>query len=433
MAASIDIILQAYDDTAPAYESAIDNAENYVSRVKDVSAETQQASGRGFGSAMVSAALFGAKVVAVGAIVGGAAALIWKHFDTIKEAGKSAFNWIGETVGGMVDWIQASVVPGITSAIDSIIGGFYAWLDNVKIVVGGVVNALLSGDIGLAAGIVWDTLKLAWESGKDGVLGIWDQFGIALVDTLTKHMKGVLQVWNEAVNFIAKQIATVNSGLSSAEKWEHKKNMEGLNKKASAQEAAGDVEGAKRTRELAARLQSKMDEAAEAANAVDAMIDRITLETRKQIGDGTFGDVLRQKAAGEREQRQNVIDKQIAELVGKINKANDQAGPDAIANAISKIKGFAVDAWKSVIGGKSGKSGSSATDPIFAPLEDQRFITGVRARAMDDQRNREQKRDDENNAVLKFIKDWLERQVPGVLKGGVKAGVEAAKGGGVKL
>ncbi len=46
---------------------------------------------------------------------------------------------------------------------------------------GGIADALAAGDIGLAAQILWNTLKLWWLKGTEGLRRIWIDFKAGFV------------------------------------------------------------------------------------------------------------------------------------------------------------------------------------------------------------------------------------------------------------
>ena len=80
---------------------------------------------------------------------------------------------------------------------------------------GGIADALAAGDIGLAAQILWNTLKLWWLKGTEGLRRIWIDFKAGFVKVFAEAFYGGLKVarkvwewleigWTETTAFFAK-------------------------------------------------------------------------------------------------------------------------------------------------------------------------------------------------------------------------------------
>ncbi|MCY2927781.1 MAG: hypothetical protein NT031_20550 [Planctomycetota bacterium] len=65
---------------------------------------------------------------------------------------------------------------------------------------GGIADALAAGDIGLAAKILWQTLKLWWLTGVNWITGIWSS-GLASVKIFFARVWGGIRlIWEDVVN-----------------------------------------------------------------------------------------------------------------------------------------------------------------------------------------------------------------------------------------
>lgn len=89
-------------------------------------------------------------------------------------------------------------------------------LGAVDRVAGGVRDALMAGDIGLAAEILWLTLKLIWQKGMDALnvvwtagLGVW--FGA--LAAVQQAMHGLEVAWIEVTAFLSKTWTGFTSGF----------------------------------------------------------------------------------------------------------------------------------------------------------------------------------------------------------------------------
>jgi len=86
-------------------------------------------------------------------------------------------------------------------------------------------DALAAGDIGLAANVFWQTLKLAWQTGITALKGQWFDWKASFLDTATDAFYGVLvlsvqitsklkSVWAEAMGAIKKTAYTTAEGFA---------------------------------------------------------------------------------------------------------------------------------------------------------------------------------------------------------------------------
>ena len=167
----------------------------------------------GIGALASAASVAGTVIGALGAIIG------------------ALFSPIGAVIAGVAA-LGAVIVTQTTTgqqALGMLSGGFQTLQDDAVDAWGGIADALAAGDIGLAAKIVWATLKLEWERGTSFLLNFWDAavagfaqifasawYGIqtvfwnvvyALADAWDWVVGGITKAWNTAVGWIAGKLA----------------------------------------------------------------------------------------------------------------------------------------------------------------------------------------------------------------------------------
>jgi hypothetical protein len=78
----------------------------------------------------------------------------------------------------------------------------------------GIADALMAGDIALAAKVLWASLKLAWLKGTEGLRSTWESFQAGLVSvfidlaaTLKKTWADFLRLWRSATEVTANWLA----------------------------------------------------------------------------------------------------------------------------------------------------------------------------------------------------------------------------------
>ncbi len=167
----------------------------------------------GIGALASAASVAGTVIGALGAIIG------------------ALFSPIGAVIAGVAA-LGAVIVTQTTTgqqALGMLSGGFQTLQADAVDAWGGIADALAAGDIGLAAKIVWATLKLEWERGTSFLLNFWDAavagfaqifasawYGIqtvfwnvvyALADAWDWVVGGITKAWNTAVGWIAGKLA----------------------------------------------------------------------------------------------------------------------------------------------------------------------------------------------------------------------------------
>ena len=104
-------------------------------------------------------------------------------------AGAKALGWLGEKFGALRDEARE------------------AW--------GGISAALASGNIGLAARILWLTLKLQWQKGVAALTQLWIALKSKLLSVLDDFRFGAMAVWIELASAIRGAWARLVAALKS--------------------------------------------------------------------------------------------------------------------------------------------------------------------------------------------------------------------------
>ena len=103
-------------------------------------------------------------------------------------------------LGGYLLWASGAV----GRALDWLKDRFNALKDDAVKAFGGIKDALMAGDIGLAAKIFWLTLKLEWERGTAPLREVWQN----IVD-------GMRAEWEIAVNGLAQTFIWLTNKLET--------------------------------------------------------------------------------------------------------------------------------------------------------------------------------------------------------------------------
>ncbi len=144
-------------------------------------------------------AALGALLSPIGLVIAAIAALVG-YLLYATGAGAKALGWLGEQFRKLKDVALA------------------AWR--------GISDALAAGDIGLAAKILWLTLKVEWRRGVDFLRKHWTSFKeffmrtatdafYGVVELLAKAWYGLQTAWVETVTFLANTWTNFTSGLMS--------------------------------------------------------------------------------------------------------------------------------------------------------------------------------------------------------------------------
>ncbi len=171
---------------------------------------------------------------------------------SIASAASAVFVFLGGVLGSLLT-PMAAVIAGVVAlgvvivtqtqtgqqALGMLSAGFQTLEGDAVAAWGGIADALAAGDIGLAAKIVWTTLKLEWERGTSFLLNFWDAaiagfakifattwFGIqevfwtvvnSIADAWDSVIGGITKLWNNAVGAIASKLASLLELLGMAD------------------------------------------------------------------------------------------------------------------------------------------------------------------------------------------------------------------------
>lgn len=188
------------------------------------------------GAALV---VLGGAIVGLGSVMGAMA--------TVTSAVGTAFAAIGTVIGALVSPIGlvAAAVAGLGVYLIEVSGAggkamdwlgqqFGALRDVAFTAFQGISDALAAGDIGLAAKILWATLKMEWLRGIAALEGPWMAFREFFEQTASDAFYGALIVlndawatmqiaWVETTNFLANTWTSFTTGLqkawNTAENW----------------------------------------------------------------------------------------------------------------------------------------------------------------------------------------------------------------------
>ncbi|MCI0364948.1 MAG: phage tail tape measure protein [Phycisphaerales bacterium] len=227
--------------------------------------------------------------------------------------------------------------------------------DRVSKAIGGIADALAAGDIGLAAQILWLTLKLIWQQGVASLNGVWlsarnffvttaqkmwfgavaaAQIGfhaleVAWIETTaflsktwTKFSTGFQKVWETATSFVAKRMLEIQGVFDSSLDVEAAK--EAVDQQLESRLSELD-QGAQR--DLAAseaKRQREREQSAELNEATLAEIGRQFEEAQQGLKSGTDEQVAETQRQLEEARRK--LDEAIAEAKRKREEAESEPG-----------------------------------------------------------------------------------------------------------
>jgi len=431
MQSSLDIVLRAFDQTGPAFDSAKANVEGFNRDIGSAAASAGGASG-GFGAIALSALTAGVEIAAVGAVVAGAAYLIYKNFDTISAVSVSAFGTVWDYLKSFGEWVAGELSPWIVQFITSMVSDLWDTVKSVGNVIKGITNAILAGEWGLAGKIALQALEVAFLTAKANILQVWDDMLVSIVDFLQTHMKSVLEVWNAAVGQVAGSMVNLFLDDDEMQKRSDKAYNAALElqKKAADLDKQGRSDEAERARKSAKDILAIAEKESPGAGKAAAarMVQTMTQDFQIKLDKGELAKGLADKANADAATRLKEIASSKAELQKLLEKAQNDAGPNAIGNALGKLKAFGADAgsmiWDKLFGPNVDKSPAQ-----LAEAQNSRFLTGVSQSAQERMVSQQQ----EANGLMQQLIGLVTGAIPGYIKDGVKAGVEGAKSTGLVL
>ena len=207
--------------------------------VKMVSAWIKENRGLVVVLAKVAAAVVAAGLafVLIGSVVSGFGATLGLLASVLTGIG-SAFSLVGSAIAALMSPIGL-VIAGVGALAAYLItstdagGQALAWLgdkfavlkDEALAAWQGISDALAAGDIGLAARILWLSLKLQWQKGVDALNRIWATVKNTFLTTwaeavfstaaiATEGWAGLQSAWTETIDFLADAWAIFTTGLT---------------------------------------------------------------------------------------------------------------------------------------------------------------------------------------------------------------------------
>ena len=108
-------------------------------------------------------------------------------------AGGEAIRWLGEQFKGLTGFVSESL--------------------------GAIANALVVGDIGLAAKVLWASLKLAWVEGSEELKKIWTQMKFYAWTAISDLKNGALATWSDMNASLKTMSSDVVSWLMKKWNW----------------------------------------------------------------------------------------------------------------------------------------------------------------------------------------------------------------------
>ena len=106
---------------------------------------------------------------------------------------------IGQTLA--TGFSQAA--QGIMAAVSDITASFSPLIDRYKELFGGIIDALMGGDIKLAARIYWLGIKEAFLTGIDAISQEWQLWKQGFLSTFSDAVAGVRRMWNRTQNWLS--------------------------------------------------------------------------------------------------------------------------------------------------------------------------------------------------------------------------------------
>ena len=279
----------------------------------------------GVGTALgVIGTVLGAILSPVGLVIAALASL-GGYLLYVSGAGGQALSWLGQQFAALQDTALA------------------AWE--------GISDALASGDIGLAARILWLTLKMEWQKGVAWLTDKWIGFKEAFMTVATEAVYGTAKIltsawagiqtaWVEAVAFMSKAWTTfthhVVTGWRTAQNWIAKKFVQLMAMLDSSVDAEGamrilDEEFAREQRQRDAATQQQLRDIETTRQAKRQAIDQEERGTLEALEDE------RKRRHAER-QRQNDADLKAAEDAVDEAKRQWQKALDEAARKRAELK-----------------------------------------------------------------------------------------------
>ena len=326
---------------------------------------------------IVSIAKLAVGVVAAGAalVVAGKAVSLFGNLlgaaATVIPLLLSPIGMVITAVGALGAYMLTSTAAG-GKALDWLGGKFSVLQDDAAEAYGGITDALAAGDIGLAAKVLWSTLKLWWTRGVSWLGQIWNDAMLWLKDTFTQAWGGVRSIfawvthgleiaWIETTSFLADTWSGFVNGVLTAWHWVGKQLTHAWNWIKSLFDDSFDADAANQAADQAyAATKANLDK--EMSDRKKAIEDQRASERGAEQKD--FEDKLR-NIATETADRRNALQK---EHDAKIKAA--EAGVDAAKKEFDQVRKTARDARKAKEAKDSGPGSLQGPDVLLKRIGD---------------------------------------------------------------
>ncbi len=325
----------------------------------------------------------GIALVALGWLISGVAAAVGGLASVVAGLG-AALSVVGSAVAAILSpmglVISAAIALAGTLLVTTDAGAeALAWLgdrfralkDTVFKVIGGISDALAAGDIGLAAKILWLSLKLAWQEGVAALNRVWLEAKRFFLGTVQKMWYGALALseqilhglevaWIETTAFLSKTWTSFTAGFkkawNSAVNWTTKRLLElqGL------LDEGFDVEAAKRMAdEDLAATNAEIDRQRDAALSAREKQRQAERNSARELNEATLAEIGRQF-----DEAQKALDDE--------TNAKVAATKQALADARKKLDEAiaAARAKRDALDSEPGVPRRKLTDPL-SELEDR--------------------------------------------------------------
>ena len=256
-------------------------------------------------------------------------------------------------------------------ALDWLGGKFSVLQDDAAEAYGGISDALATGDIGLAAKVLWSTLKLWWTRGVSWLGQIWNDAMLWLKDTFAQVWGGLRSIfawgthglavaWIETTSFLADTWAGFVNGVLTAWQWVGKQLTKAWNWIKGLFDDSFDTDAANQAADQAyAAAKANLDK--EMTDRKKAIEDQRASERDAEQKD--FADRLRGIAA-ETAARRNALQK---EHDAKIKAA--EADVDAAKKEFDQVRKTARNARKAKEARDSGPGSLQGPDDLLKRID----------------------------------------------------------------
>jgi hypothetical protein len=163
----------------------------------------------------------GAMIFGVGAVLGGLVTIV----SVLAVAFKIAFIAIGAVIALVLSPIGLVIAALLlftdtASKVATFAKGVFTEIKDVALsAFGGIADALMAGNIILAANILWTALKLLWAEGTTWLLNKWTDWKASVAVVFLELVNGIKVMWNELQGFLSTAIFatldTIIDGLKS--------------------------------------------------------------------------------------------------------------------------------------------------------------------------------------------------------------------------